>query len=119
MVQRMQHEFGTDPGELKAAVGPSIGPCCYEVDRPVMEVFKRMEDMEPDCFITQKSCEKYMVDLWEANRRILLAAGIPSSSIYEAKICTRCHSELLWSHRATGGIRGGMAAFLGIRGEIR
>lgn len=117
MVHRMREEFGTEPQDLLAAVGPAIGPCCYEVDEPVAQEFAKMNDLSPSTFLTEKGEGKYMLNLWEANRRILFSTGIPSSSISVAELCTQCHRDLLWSHRATKGLRGGMAAMLGIRKE--
>lgn len=117
MVERMKEEFGTDSQDILAAVGPAIGPCCYEVDEPVAREFAKMEDLKPDAFLQKKTGEKYIVNLWEVNRRILLSAGIPAESIVVAEICPQCNSGLLWSHRATGGVRGGMAAMLCIKEE--
>ncbi len=117
MVEAMKTEFGSDPTELVAAIGPSIGPCCYEVDEPVMKQFQNAPQADLRPCIQSKENGKYTIDLWQANRLLLQKAGIPAASIYDSKLCTACHSQLLWSHRATGGIRGGMAAMLGIREE--
>lgn len=116
-VRRMREEFGTEPRDLLAAVGPAIGPCCYEVDEPVAWEFAGMADLAPEAFLTEKDGGKYMLNLWEANRRILMSAGIPEDSISVAELCPKCHSGLLWSHRATKGVRGGMAAMLSIQKE--
>ncbi|HAH78022.1 MAG TPA: peptidoglycan editing factor PgeF [Ruminococcaceae bacterium] len=113
-VAAMAREFGTRPGALLAGIGPSIGPCCFEVDRPVRDVFAGLTDLDPKGFIRDDGGGKYHIDLWEANRRILMRAGVPESSIAVAGICTRCHADRLFSHRASGGRRGGLAAFLGI-----
>lgn len=117
MVKRMEEAFGTDPRDLFAAVGPSIGPCCFEVDAPVAEEFYRLEELHPREFVTEKPGGKFMVDLWETNRRILLRSGIPENQISVAKLCTKCNSDWLFSHRATGGKRGGMAAMICIAEE--
>lgn len=53
-----------------------------------------------------------MLDLLEANRQVIEGAGVPKENITRSDVCTRCNSGLLWSHRATGGKRGGMAAFM-------
>ena len=116
-LRRMREEFGTEPEDVIAGIGPAIGPCCYEVDEPVAREFQAMEDVKPEAFVRSLGGGKYIVDLWEANRRILLSAGVPEASIASARLCTKCHSGLLWSHRATGGVRGGMAAMLCIREE--
>lgn len=111
-VKAMQREFGTDPRDVFAAVGPSIGPCCFEVDTPVYEEFAGQKELSPQEFITADGGGKYHIDLWEANRRILLQAGVPDAQISVAKLCTKCHSDLLYSHRASGGKRGGLAAMI-------
>lgn len=112
MVRRMAVEFGTRPEELLVAIGPSIGACCYEVDEAVRQEFAVQEALDPDSFFYRAPREKYRLDLWEANRRILIQAGVLPEHITTAGICTQCNSRLLWSHRATGGRRGGLAAFL-------
>ncbi|WP_050697353.1 peptidoglycan editing factor PgeF [Anaeromassilibacillus senegalensis] len=112
MVEAMQREFGSDPRDLIAAVGPSIGPCCYEVDSPVADAFAAHPEWQPETLLKDCEAGKYMLDLWEANRRILCSAGVLPEHITVAKLCTRCHADWLYSHRASGGKRGGLAAFL-------
>ena len=117
MVRRMAVEFGTRPEDLLVAIGPSIGACCYEVDEVVRQEFAQQEELDPDSFFYRAPEGKYRLDLWEANRRILMQAGVLPEYISTARICTRCNSRLLWSHRATGGRRGGLAAFLRVLSE--
>ena len=112
MAERMQQEFGTDPRELFAAIGPAIGPCCYEVDEAVRSVFCAGPLPQAASYFTAASNGRYQLDLWRANKGALLAAGLLPEHITTAHLCTRCNHRLLWSHRATGGVRGGLAAFL-------
>lgn len=112
MVRRFEAEFGSDPKDLIAAIGPSIGPCSFEVDAPVAEAFLALSDLEPKGFVRPMENGKYMVDLWETNRRIMCAAGIPAEQITVTDLCTMCHPDVFFSHRATGGKRGGMGAFM-------
>ena len=63
------------------------------------------------CFIPRDS-GKYHLNLWEINRRILLAAGISADHITMTDLCTRCHPDLFWSHRAAGTKRGSLAGFI-------
>ncbi len=116
-VMTMEREFGSRPEKLLAGIGPSIGPCCFEVDPPVRDVFASMKEIGPEGFIRGGVGEKSYIDLWEANRRILESAGVPEKSITEAGICTKCHADRFFSHRAAGEKRGGLSAFLGIAGE--
>lgn len=111
-VSSMVREFGCRPVDMLAGIGPSIGPCCFEVDAPVRDAFAAMTELNPSDFIRDDENGKYHVDLWEANRRILTEAGVPASSITVAGICTKCKADMLFSHRATGGKRGGLSAFL-------
>ncbi|MCY1714070.1 peptidoglycan editing factor PgeF [Caproiciproducens galactitolivorans] len=112
MVKTMEREFGSRPEDLVAAVGPSIGPCCFEVDAPVYEEFSKLTQLNPRKFIVQNGGGKYHIDLWEANRCILIHAGIQREQITIAGLCTQCNAQWLWSHRASGGKRGGLAAMM-------
>lgn len=113
MVERLTAEFGSDPADLLVGIAPSIGPCCFEVDTPVVEEFRKLPLFDAACF-TDDGNGKYHVNLWEVNRRILLSAGVTPEHITVTDLCTRCHPEVLWSHRATGGQRGSAAGFLGL-----
>lgn len=116
-VDAMRREFGTDPKNLIAGVGPSIGPCCFEVDTPVRDEFMKLKELRPSEFIRENGGGKFHIDLWEANRRILMRSGVPENGVTVAGICTDCNADWLFSHRATGGKRGSLAAFLALRGE--
>ena len=117
MVRKMREEFGSNPAELIAAIGPSIGPCCYEVDEPVSRQFSALSDLEPDGFVRELPNGKYMLDLWECNRRILQAAGVLPEHIAAAALCTKCNPDLLFSHRVMGAARGGLAAMMSLKEE--
>jgi YfiH family protein len=116
-VQAMVREFDTRPQDLIAGIGPSIGPCCFEVDKPVQEAFAALTSLHPADFIRDDGNGKYHINLWETNRRILMEAGIPESSITIGGICTKCNADWLFSHRATGGKRGGLSAFMALEEE--
>ncbi len=115
MVEAMQKEFGSDPSELLVAIGPSIGNCCYEVDLPVYEQVMALEGIDPASCLQETDGGKYMLNLWEINRRVIHRAGVPESQIFVGEVCTKCHSDLLFSHRVMGAKRGGMAAMMAIR----
>jgi polyphenol oxidase len=117
MVHKMAQEFGSQPKDLICVIGPSIGPCCFEVDTPVYEIFAQMQDLLPMEWIQADGGGKYHIDLWEANRRILQKCGVPQENITISALCTQCNPELLFSHRASGGKRGGLSAFLAIKGN--
>ncbi|MBR7132173.1 MAG: peptidoglycan editing factor PgeF [Clostridia bacterium] len=111
-VEKMVSCYGCDTKDIIAAIGPCIGKCCYEVDDPVYELFLVIPDFDTEGVITVKGGGKYMLDLAEANRRILIGAGIKPTNIDVSDICTCCNSEHLHSHRATGGKRGNLAAII-------
>ena len=112
VVKKMTELYGTDPKDIKAAVGPAISVCCYEVDKPCADNFYALGGLDNSKFIFPKDGGKFMIDLLETNRQILVAAGVKSDNITVSDVCTNCNSDLLWSHRATKGHRGTMCAFL-------
>lgn len=114
-VQKMTEEYGTDPKDIAAAIGPSICRDCYEVSGDVISEFERNFSKEiVDNICLKKENGKYMLDLWKANKYVLLEAGILEENISITNICTCCNSELLYSHRASGGLRGNMGAAIQI-----
>ncbi|MGO8756533.1 MAG: peptidoglycan editing factor PgeF [Terracidiphilus sp.] len=137
-IGRMRLAFGSRPEDLAAAIGPGIGPCCYAVGDEVLsefesqfsygrELFREVSDSDavrrkyPLLFLTQRAPghsslgPSLHVDLVEANRRQLLAAGLKPASIKIVGACTQCHTEMFFSHRASHGHAGRMMAVIGIR----
>lgn len=112
VIEKMGACYGTKPENIIAAIGPAISVCCYEVDEPCAAEFLALNDLDSSLFVFPKGSGKYMLDLLEANRQILLSAGVPAENITVSDLCTNCNSDLLWSHRATKGHRGTMSAFL-------
>ncbi|WP_243120400.1 peptidoglycan editing factor PgeF [Pelotomaculum sp. FP] len=110
-VNRMRQAFGTDPAKCLAGIGPSIGPCCYEVDDRVIVPLRQEFPCFSD-FIEARSPGRWRLNLWEANRRTLLEAGLLPANIETASICTCCHPETFFSYRAQNGTTGRMAALL-------
>lgn len=111
----MRMAFGTNAADVICAIGPSICRDCYEVSEDVAESFAAEFERDADAFLTDLGNGKYLLDLWEANRQVLLAAGVAREHISCTSLCTCCNSELLFSHRATGGRRGNLGAFLGLK----
>ncbi len=111
IVKRMQAEFGTQPEDIVAAIGPSIGKCCFQVDDPVVKLFEENLTFAKDV-IFDDPCEqgKYKIDLWETNRRLLQACGVKNIEI--SGLCTMCDTERFYSHRKMGEQRGVMAGIL-------
>lgn len=114
-VKKMHDEFGSNPADILGAIGPSICQECYEVSSDVIEEFaKSFEQKHWDKLFYKKENGKYQLNLWEANRIIFLESGIQPQNISMPGICTCCNPQFLFSHRASKGRRGNLAAFLGI-----
>jgi YfiH family protein len=139
-VGEMRRHFGSRPRDLKAAIGPGIHGCCYEVGEEVRDhfesqfayagkLFREIEETDPVrekypmLFLT--ACapghsilpKKIFLDLAEANRQQLLAVGVPAKSIDTSPLCTNCRPDLLFSYRAEKGKTGRMMAVVGIAGK--
>ncbi|MCR5793485.1 MAG: peptidoglycan editing factor PgeF [Lachnospiraceae bacterium] len=114
-LEKMRKEFGTDPKDVVAAIGPSICKDCYEVSEDLLEEFRVSFTMEQCKRIFQpKGNHKYLLDLWKANEILISEAGVLPENISVSGVCTCCNHELLFSHRYTNGKRGNLNAFLSI-----
>lgn len=112
----MKREFGTDPADVTAAVGPSICQDCYEVGAEVIGEFSSAFDKKyHDRLFYKKPNGKYQLNLWEANRILLLEAGVPENKIFVTDICTHCNPDLLFSHRTSAEKHGNLCAFLSLK----
>lgn len=137
-VGQMVRLFGSRPRDLKAAIGPGIQGCCYEVGAEVRtkfesqfayaaSLFREVEESDPVrekypmLFLTARAPghselpKRIFLDLVEANRQQLLAAGVPAKNIEASPLCTNCHTDLLFSYRGERGKTGRMMAVAGIR----
>jgi YfiH family protein len=131
-VDAMCEQFGSQPADIYAGIGPSIGPCCYEVSEEVQRLF--LGKLE---FDLQPTAEKYrnrvresavfkvreyahlnslMLDLWETNWNQLHMAGLLPEHIELPGICTSCEKHRFYSHRAEHGQAGRFPSILALRG---
>jgi len=108
-VEKMRSAFGTDPADLRVAIGPAIGPCHYEVDAPVAEALG-VHPWAPAVLRPGRAAH-WQLDLVEANQRTLVAAGIPADQIWTSGYCTACHRHLFFSYRGEG-LTGRMAGMI-------
>ncbi len=106
MVAAMQAEFGSRPEQLWAGIGPSIGPCCYEVGEPVIGAVRSVFDQPEQFLVPQPGQERPHLALPQANRQNLLRAGVPAAQIELSDLCTACRTDLFFSHRAENGRTG-------------
>ncbi len=111
-VEKMTQNFGCNPKNIVVGIGPCIKQCCYEVDAPVYDEFSKIDFLNLDRIFIKKTDCKFMLDLVEANRQILINSGIKDENIDCSDICTSCNSDDLHSHRKTGGKRGNLAAII-------
>lgn len=112
-VEAMRREYGCRPEAIRTVIGPSICQECYEVSEDVAEAFKKAYDPGLwDRLMTRREDGKYQLNLWEACRENFLEAGILPEHISMPEICTCCNPGFLFSHRASKGKRGNLAAFL-------
>ncbi len=137
-VGEMRRHFGSRARDLKAAIGPGVHGCCYEVGEEVRaqfesqfgyaaKLFREVEESDPVrekypmLFLTARAPghselpKKIFLDLVEANRQQLLAVGVPVKSIDVSPLCTNCRTDLLFSYRAEKGKTGRMMGVAGIR----
>ncbi|MDO4607970.1 MAG: peptidoglycan editing factor PgeF [Clostridia bacterium] len=111
-VDKMVNEFGCRREDIIAAIGPCICENCYEVDTPVYDAFKQSGIKLDGVFKAGRDQDHFMLNLVNANKNILLSAGIKAENIDTSDICTCCNANELHSHRATGGKRGNLAAII-------
>lgn len=103
--------YGCKAPDICAAIGPGIGPCCFETDADVPAAMEeRLGALAGPC--VSKMGEKWRVDLKGINRAVLLAAGLEADHVDVSEECTCCHPEKYWSHRYTRGLRGSQAAMI-------
>lgn len=110
---REWEELGSRPEEIRAAIGPSIGPCCYEVDEKVATPVRRLLPRDWREVLFPLDNGHYRVNLQKTNEILLQQAGILSNHIEITEYCTGCRTDLFFSHRKEGGKTGRMASFIG------
>lgn len=117
MVELWCEKENADIHDIRAAIGPAIGECCYEVDEKVIREVKASLNKEenPDVFKANNN-EKYQLNLQKLNEILLLQAGVLPENIIVSKQCTSCENSLFFSHRKDNGRTGRMMSFIGRKG---
>lgn len=108
-VAAMVAAYGCTPENIRAAIGPNIGPCCFETDKDVPEAILSSLGPQAEAFI-RSSGGKYYVNLKEINALWLRDAGVTHIEI--SALCTACRTDLFWSHRKMGSLRGSQGAVI-------
>ncbi len=100
----LAREFGSQPSDLVAALGPSIGPCCYEVGEEVRERLRRAgaDEATLDRWFVPGRAARPHFDLWRAVSDRLVEAGLRRARIHACRLCTATHRHLFYSYRAEG-----------------
>lgn len=109
-VASMVELFGCRAADIRAAIGPAIGPCCYEVDDPVKRAFSGREELW-SLHAAEGGKGKWMIDLAAMNRHLLMSAGVSPSRIETAGVCVCCAPETFFSYRRDGGETGRQIGF--------
>lgn len=110
----MKESFACRPENILAGIGPSIGPCCFEVGQEVADVFSELFP-DADLIKTAPLPGKYHVNLWEANRLELLDSGLKPENIEVAGMCSVCHPDHFFAYRRDGKKAGRFGAGIALR----
>ncbi len=110
-LKTMMRRYRSNAADLRLAIGPAIGPCCFEVGNDVIDALQAYDPGAAECI--RAHGRRWLVDLVEINRRQARAAGVPSAHIRSADLCTVCHPRLFWSYRRDRSAAGRMLALIG------
>lgn len=108
MIGEMTNTFKCDLAKIKVAIGPSIGPCCYEIGHDVEELFRDTYPNYPDIILEKEN--KIYLDLWKVNYINLLNIGLNKENLYLGHKCTSCNVDKLYSYRKEKGTKNRMIA---------
>lgn len=114
-VQELKRVYQARPERILAALGPCIGPCCFETDEDVPRAMREALGTFAEPYLLKQAQDiKYHVDLAGLNREWLLRAGILPEHIDVSGLCTACHPDLFWSYRKMGDARGAQIAIIAL-----
>jgi polyphenol oxidase len=132
-IDAMSEQFGSHPNNIRAGIGPSIGPCCYEVTGELRRYFMGQQEFDPNptevryrkliresaVFAVKRMRDRdsLRLDLWETNRNQLLMAGVLPEHIELSETCTSCEKKRFFSHRGEHGKTGRFPSILALRNE--
>lgn len=116
-VEAMKEHFKCRPADIYAGIGPSIGPCCYEVGPEVVESVEQLFTGAGNILSGESRDGHAFFNLWQANRSLLIEAGIPRKNIEVAGQCTKCNQDRFFSYRGQGSKFGRLAAGIMLKGK--
>lgn len=111
ILDRMHESFGCAMSDILVGIGPSIGPCCYEVGKDVFDKFNN-NFTNTEKLLIPTNRDTWDLNLWYANVIILISRGIPLENITVSELCTNCNNDLFYSYRKEKGKTGRMAAMI-------
>jgi YfiH family protein len=117
MVRTWEKFEGVNPNDIKVAIGPSIGSCCYIVDERVISAINKNVIKHYPIPYSILSEGQYKLDLKQLNKCLLLEAGVKEQNMTISQYCTSCEKDLYFSHRRDEGKTGRMLSFIGINEE--
>jgi polyphenol oxidase len=115
-LERMNETYGTTAADVRAAIGPAAGACCYEVGGEVIEAFHERFPEAAEWFTPTRAGHAH-VDLQRANRDQLIAAGVPAEAINIAPLCTMCRTDLFFSYRREKSLYGRTGRLMSVIGK--
>jgi polyphenol oxidase len=115
-IERLKTDYGVNPEDLRVAIGPAAGACCYEVGREVIDAFKAKFGDAADLF-TATRADHALIDLYEANRRQLTSLGVKAERVHSSPLCTMCRTDLFFSYRREKSLHGKVGRLLSVIGK--
>ena len=115
-LERMAVEYGTLPADVRVAIGPAAGACCYEVGAEVIGAFKGRFPDSDDLFTATREGHAF-IDLYKANRNQLVSLGVAEKRIHTSPLCTMCRTDLFFSYRREKSIQGKVGRLMAIVGR--
>ena len=115
IIEKMCDNFNCNVSDIICCIGPYIGKCCFEIGKEILPNFEKLGIDDLQYRESKHYPDKVFIDLAYINKKLLLQHGIKRENIIVSDICTSCNSDLLFSHRATNGKRGVLAAMISLK----
>ncbi|MDF2945903.1 MAG: laccase [Bacillales bacterium] len=117
LLTKLMKDENISPEDIHVVIGPSIGSCCYEVNKEVIDSINELIVRPTDNFYMTIDKNKYKLDLKLANKLLLMQLGVKEENIYVTNYCTSCSSDLFFSYRRDKNKTGRMMSFIGFKEE--
>ena len=114
-ILKMQEEYEIDPKDLIIGIAPSISLCCFQVDTPVVKIFKESIPFSEKFIFNDKEEGKFKIDLQNIIKKSILSTGVLEKNIEISGLCTMCNSDIFFSHRVMGNDRGSLAGIISLK----